>query len=98
MESRIITIPRGAKPVIDRTEFENGALVFLLCFETWPLWVSGVNPCSVFGREAWIAFQQPPVKASLKTHRGILFPLRERAIRRAEEMITCAANQLFRCA
>jgi hypothetical protein len=97
MESQII-ISSLSRPVIDRTELNNGSLFFLLCVEAKPLWVAGIVPGLVWDMEqfaGWIAFDRSVQKPKSPKRRGVFFPERELAIVHAEEMITFAQHEIF---
>jgi len=100
MAGNIIVIPGLAKPVIDRTDFDDGRVVFFLAFEAKPIWVSRVMPGCMYDVddfEGWVALEHPPQKfESGVRRRGIFFPLRRYAIECAEEMVSLLARQLFR--
>ena len=99
MSNKIIIIPKIVKPVIDRTDFKDGRVVFFLALAEKPLWVSGVMPGHMFNLDefdGWVAFEHPPQKFEAGARRrGVFFALRKYAIECAEEMVSLLARQLF---
>lgn len=98
MEKIIIPSSRIRKPVVDCTEFENGQVVFLLCWLGKALWVSQVLPARE-GRvlSGWMALEHPPIRIEPESDiMGILFSKRRYAIEEAEKMIDLALKRLFR--
>ena len=92
-----IIVPTILKPVIDKTEFKDGRVVFFLSFEARPLWVSGIIPGRMLDAdnlEGWITYERPPRETS-GTRKGIFFFLRKDALYFAKDIIVSLAKQLF---